>query len=164
MRHLLPALHRLQYRLLALLVVVVAVALGTVALVARASTTSEFARYVEDNRHDMQAVAQQIAATTGDRLLVTGTQGRVILDSSGELVGQNLTPDQAVRLGLVLPPGPPALSGSSVDVMFVQRTAGVPADAALWTHAVPPMLAAPVLDNREQVFVAAVTRSLDFGV
>jgi signal transduction histidine kinase len=112
----------------------------------------------------MQAVAQQIAATTGDRLLVTGTQGRVILDSSGELVGQNLTPDQAVRLGLVLPPGPPTLSGSSVDVMFVQRTAGVPADAAVWTHPVPPMLAAPVLDNREQVFVAAVTRSLVFGV
>jgi signal transduction histidine kinase len=164
MRHLLPALHRLQYRLLALLVVVVAVALGTVALVARASTTSEFARYVEDNRHDMQAVAQQIAASTGDRLLVTGTQGRVILDSSGELIGQSLTPDQAVRLGLAPPPAQPALSASSVDVMFVRHTSGVPGDTALFTRPVPPMIAAPVLDNREQVFVAAVTRSLVFGV
>src|SRR5258708_9988425 len=112
----------------------------------------------------MQAVAQQIAATTGDRLLVTGTQGRVILDSSGELVGQNLTPDQAVRLGLVLPPGPPALGGSSVDVMFVQRTAGALSDAGVWTHPVPPMIAAPIFVNREQGFVAAVTRSLVFGV
>jgi signal transduction histidine kinase len=164
MRHLLSALHRLQYRLLALLVVVVAVALGTVALVARASTTSEFARYVEDNRHDMQVVAQQIAASTGDRLLVTGTQGQVILDSSGELVGQNLTPDQAVQLGLVLPTAPPALSAASVDVMFVRHTAGVPVDTALFTRPLPPMMSTPVLDNREQVFVAAVTRSLVFGV
>jgi signal transduction histidine kinase len=166
MRHLLPALHRLQYRLLALLVVVVAVALGTVALVARASTTSEFARYVEDNRHDMQVVAQQIAASTGDRLLVTGTQGQVILDSSGELVGQNLTPDQAVQLGLVVPPVPPAFS-RSVDVMFVQRGTSATVDGPIWTRPLPSppsLIATPVLDNREQVFVAAVTRSLVFGV
>src|SRR5215207_9016585 len=104
MRRLVLARHRLQTRLLALLVLVVAVALGTVALVARASTTAEFVRYVADNRHDMQAVAEQIAATTGDRLLVTSTHGRVILDSSGELVGQNLSPNQALQFGLVSEP------------------------------------------------------------
>src|SRR2546421_194113 len=123
MPHLVPALfHRLQSRLLVLLVLVVAVALGTVALVARASTTAEFARYVEDNRQDMQSVAQQIAETTGDRLLITTTQGRVIVDSSGELLGQSLTPDQASGLGLVAPAPPPGAlrAGSSVDVVFVR--------------------------------------------
>src|SRR5215207_1773182 len=101
MRHLVAALFRLQSRLLALLVLVVTVALGTVALVARASTTAEFQRYVEHNRRDMQSVAQQIAASTGERLLVRSLDGRVIIDSSGELVGQRLTTDAAEHLGVV---------------------------------------------------------------
>src|SRR5215470_840304 len=99
----------LQARLLGLLVLVVAVALATVAVVASASTTNEFTRYVDENRQDMQFVAQQIAATTGDRLVVTSTQGRVILDSSGELVGETLSPDRATELGLSIPPPSVAL-------------------------------------------------------
>jgi signal transduction histidine kinase len=168
MPHLVPALfHRLQSRLLVLLVLVVAVALGTVALVARASTTAEFARYVEDNRQDMQSVAQQIAETTGDRLLITTTQGRVIVDSSGELLGQSLTPDQASGLGLVAPAPPPGAlrAGSSVDVVFVRDVTSAslpPPPADVWTRQLPPVLA--VGDDREAVFVGAVTRSLLFGV
>jgi signal transduction histidine kinase len=211
MRHLVPALFRLQTRLLALLVLVVAVALGTVAIVARASATAEFERYVEDSRQDMQLVAQKIAATTGDRLLVTSTQGRVILDSSGELVGQTLSAEQARQLGVVLPPKASVVGmpqAASYDVVFISRSssssgAGPPPDEGVWTHALPapydalasrsvrsefllpaaspslPMKAAlaglPVdkqappgpsvaLDNREQVFINAVTRSLLVGV
>jgi signal transduction histidine kinase len=172
MQHRLSVLLRLQSRLLLLLVLAVGVALGTVALVARASTTAEFARYVEDNRQDMQSVAQQIAATTGERLLITTTQGRVIVDSSGELLGQSLTPQEAVRLGLA----PPAPAGSSVDVLFVRNvtsTTMAPPPADVWTQRLPdvpvplqPLVSAglPAVDDREAVFVGAVTRSLLFGV
>src|SRR5688572_30503432 len=84
-------LHSLQFRLLSVLVIAVVAALGTVALVARASTAAEFVRYVEGNREEMKAVAQHVAATTGDRLLVTNTQGRVIIDSSDQLIGEKMT-------------------------------------------------------------------------
>src|SRR5262245_37207976 len=105
----------LQVRILALIVAVVAVALGTVAVVARASTTNEFTRYVDQSRQEMQVVAREVAATTGERLVVTTTQGRVIMDSSGELVGSTLSTDEARQLGLVVPPMPPApLTGPGV--------------------------------------------------
>src|SRR5207248_11122240 len=152
----------LQLRLLVVLVITVTVALGTVALVARASTTAEFTQYVATNRQEMQAVAGQIAATTGERLLVTGPQGRVILDSSGELVGQQVSPDKLAELGAgdvprITPPAP--LRGqSSVDVLFVRRAVGALDDAAVWTRAVPsgePLLLPPPLgvEDPEQRFV-----------
>jgi signal transduction histidine kinase len=179
-------LHSLQFRLLAVLVLTVAVALTTVAYVARASTTAEFESYVEKNRQEMQDVARQIAASTGDRLVVTNTSGRVIIDSSGELVGQVVGPDKAAVLGM-LPPPPgvrPGTAQDSVDVMFVRRSSAggvalrdlTPTDQQLWTKPVPavspfvhfdPFGSAstlPVVDDREAIFVAAVTRSLIFGV
>src|ERR671930_204276 len=115
-------LRSLQVRLLLVLVVVVAVALGTVAVVARASTTAEFTRYVESSRVEMQAVAREIAASTGERLVVTSAQGRVILDSSGELVGEPMTPDLLRKLGEVTPPAR-QLAPHAPDVLFVRRDA-----------------------------------------
>jgi signal transduction histidine kinase len=191
---------RLQSRLLALLVLVVGVALGTVAVVARASTTAEFERYVQDNRQDMQVITQKIAATTGDRFVVTTTGGRVIVDSAGELFGQSLTPDQATDLGIVpIPPDrtttpsvqPMADARPIGDVLFVGRkleaasaspNVSTPSGPnVFWTRAVsaPPFDAAqvgpraeptaaiqvmPFIDDREQIFVTAVTRSLVVGV
>ena len=167
-------LRSLQLRLLLVLVVAVAIALGTVAVVARASTTAEFTRYVEGSRVEMQAVAREIAATVGDRLLVTNQQGRVIIDSSEELLGRTLTPDQVQKLGPLLSPAPPA-PGSAVDVLFVRRGIDTVQEGAVWTRTVPPgapgvspgTVALPpigVPDDREQVFVNAVTRSLLVGV
>ena len=159
----LPLLHSLQFRLLTVLVIAVGAALGTVALVARASTAAEFVRYVADNRQEMHAVAEQIAATTGDRLLVTNPQGRVILDSSDQLFGEVVSP-----------------VSSSVDVIFIQRTVDA-GNERLFTQKLPepprtvpgmvaPMIAgmpivgpAPLLE-REQGFVSAVTGSLLVGV
>src|SRR5712692_1188268 len=83
-------LHSLELRLPACLVLGVAVALGTVAVVAHWSTLLEFERYVTHNRAQMEEVAQQIAASTGNRLVVADPKGRVILDSSGELLGQTV--------------------------------------------------------------------------
>ena len=175
-----PLASSLQLRLLATLVVAVAAALGTVALVADLSTAVEFERYVEHNRADMQAVAEQIAARTGDRLLVANTQGQVILDSSSELLGQTVSPERAEALRVSS-----AGSRSSVDVLFIRRPAPpvdgaalpVPPDAPVWTRpldgpalATEPMFGvaaslepAPLFD-REQVFVNAVSRSLLLGV
>jgi signal transduction histidine kinase len=160
----------LQVRLLVVLVLAVGIALGTVAVVARASTAAEFTRYVESSQLEMQAVAREIAASTGDRLVVTSAQGRVILDSSGELVGQAATPELLKKLEPALLP-PPVKMESGVDVLFVRHAVGPPDDAATWTRPAPrrEMLPALGLDlllpsDREQLFVAAVTRSLVMGV
>jgi signal transduction histidine kinase len=166
-----PGLISLQARLLALLVLVVAVALATVAFVARASTTNEFTRYVAENRQDMQFVAQQIAASTGERLVVTSTGGRVILDSSGELFGETLTPDRALQLGLMVSPdmpGPPlAAKQAGADVLFDRRSktaSGTPADP-VWTVPAPKLVAGGLIgDDREASFLNTVTRSLIVAV
>jgi signal transduction histidine kinase len=179
-RSLRPFASSLQLRLLATLVLAVAAALGTVAVVADLSTALEFERYVERNRADMQSVAEQIAARTGDRLLVANTQGQVILDSSGELLGQTVSPERAEALRASV-----AGSRSSVDVLFIRRPSppmdGVglpmPPDVPVWTRpldgpalAQGPMfgvaasLEPPPLFDREQVFVNAVSRSLMLGV
>jgi signal transduction histidine kinase len=180
----------LQVRMLALIVVVVAVALGTVAVVARASTSDEFSRYVDQSRQEMQVVAREVAATTGERLVVTTTQGRVIMDSSGELVGSTLSAEEARLLGLVAPPTPPGLvpaavaqrvgepaaaggvTEKSADVLFLRRdgagvTSGVPSDAGFWTlpaPAPPFPFAVSIADTREQAFLDTVTRSLIVAV
>src|SRR5690349_13582002 len=99
MQRLAQPLRSLHARVLASMVLVVGVALATVAIAARASTTSEFTRYVDQSRQDMQYVAQQVAANTGERLVVTNTQGMVVLDSSGELVGETLSPEQVAAMG-----------------------------------------------------------------
>lgn len=169
----------LQVRLLGVLALTVFVALATVALVARASTTTEFERYVAGNRQEMQDIAKQIAAGTGDRLLVTSAQGRVLVDSSGELLGRTVTSDEIEQLGPMMPP---AVAGQHADVVFVRRSvsASGPPDMALWTRPMPvgagaavglagpevvPLPGLPgVPDDREQVFVSAVTRSLLVGV
>jgi len=188
MRRLLPLLHSLQFRLLTVLVVAVVAALGTVALVARATTAAEFVRYVEDNREEMQAVAHQIAASTGERLLVTNTQGRVILDSSDQLFGEQVGPERVKELGVVAIKTPPMpidevklrMPEASVDVLFIRRAemADPTAPKQLFTKELPkpsvlaklgpaigfdPFAAAPFLE-REEVFVSAVTRSLLVGV
>jgi two-component system sensor histidine kinase BaeS len=161
-------LYSLQFRLLAVLVLTVAVALTTVALVARASTTAEFEWYVATSREEMQDVARQIAASTGDRLVVTNAQGRVILDSSDELMGQMVGPDELTAFGpqaIPIPPRRATVVRDSMDVLFVRRSSSsavLPPDPRLFTR--PLGIVEPVPDNREQVFLTAVTRSMIVGV
>jgi signal transduction histidine kinase len=151
------------------MVLVVAVALATVALGARASTTNEFTRYVDASRQDMQYVVQEVAASTGERMVVTDTQGVVVLDSSNELLGQTLTPDKAMALGMALPPttvpGPGGTRQSAMDVLFVRRSELPSPEAAVWTAPAPPTMAAGFMaGGREQDFLATVTRSLLLAV
>jgi methyl-accepting chemotaxis protein len=108
---------------------------------------------------EMQAVAREIEASMGERLLVTSQHGRVILDSSGELVGKTADPATLRKLAPALFP-PPGSGESGVDVLFVKRAMEPLQDTSTWTRPLPLDLP----DAREQVFVAAVTRSLVMGV
>jgi signal transduction histidine kinase len=142
----------------------IAAALGTVAVVARSSTAAEFTRYVDGSRKEMQAVAEEIASSMGDRLVVTSPQGRVILDSSGELLGQTLTPDAIRKLDPAVAPPVPSRVQAGVDVLFVRRTVDA-TSTDIWSRPVARGEMLPLLtEDREQLFVSAVSRSLLMGV
>ena len=104
------AVHSLSFRLLAVIVLAVALALITVVVVARRVTSLEFERYVERQRQEMQAVAEKVAETTGDRLIIANAEGQVIVDSSRELIGQSVDdrpgelpmPAGASRMGVMV--------------------------------------------------------------
>jgi len=170
MQRLAQPLSSLHARVLALMVLLVGLALATVAVAARASTTTEFTRYVDANRQDMQYVAQQVAATTGERMVVTDMKGIVMLDSANELVGETLTPDKAVALGMTLPPPPvkvpdiAATKQSAIDVLFLRRGGAPPTDAGVWTAQAPMMAPGFMAGGREQDFLATVSQSLLLAV
>src|SRR5262245_5684112 len=111
----------LRVRLLLTLIVVVFVAVGTVALLASRVTASELPRYVEldlqRNRHvidallayynqrravgDPQAIAREIRDIVGERVILTDDAGSVAGDSAGELVGRRLGCDALVAAVIV---------------------------------------------------------------
>ncbi len=104
----------LQVRFLASLILSVAAALATVAIMARWSTTSQFEQYVQHNRDDMQQVAAQLAVDTGNRVVAARADGSVFLDSSKELLGQTLE--------LPLPPPDVLMSDGSQGVVVFTRS------------------------------------------
>lgn len=104
----------LQVRFLASLILSVAAALATVAIMARWSTTAQFEQYVQHNRDDMQQVAAQLAVDMGNRVVAARADGSVFLDSSRELVGQTLE--------LPLPPPDVVVQGGSPGVMVFTRS------------------------------------------
>jgi predicted ribosomally synthesized peptide with SipW-like signal peptide len=103
-------LHSLRYRLLLTLVLVVMVAVGTLALFTSQTTTNEFERYVagdiernqrliaamlssyveNPDKENLQALTKQAAQAIGDRILVANGLLIVIADSDQKAVGQNL--------------------------------------------------------------------------
>ena len=103
-------MHSLRFRLLLTFMIVIAVALGTLALVSSRATTARFEHYVQANverdqriyteistlygRHlgaaEIQRAVEQIGKTYGERIVLTDTTGRIMADSAGELVGQVL--------------------------------------------------------------------------
>jgi signal transduction histidine kinase len=128
-------MHSLRFRLLLTFMIVIAVALGTLALVSSRATTARFEHYVQANverdqriyteistlygRHlgaaEIQRAVEQIGKTYGERIVLTDTMGRIMADSAGELVGQVLDPQQPPPgLTLVFPPGAPLLDQISV--------------------------------------------------
>jgi signal transduction histidine kinase len=152
----------LQARFLASLVLSVAAALATVAIMARWSMTVQFEQYVQGNRSQMQQVAKQLAADTGQRVVVANAAGRVFLDSSGQLLDQVLDPGapsdvQMVQgdVHLIQGPGP-------TDAMYSVSKAGPPM-AGPATFRIGVQTAAPPF-NPEELYLNSVSSSLLVGV
>ena len=94
-------LHSLRLRLLLAIIFVIAVALGSVALIGRRATTSEFQRYIDaessqrgramaelliyyrQNRSwaNVEPLLLQMGQISGDRIILTDAEGRIIADS-----------------------------------------------------------------------------------
>src|SRR5438105_13674324 len=118
----------LQARLIATLVLGVIVALATVALVARWVIAAEFDQYVAGTRAEMQFVAQEVALTTGKRLVVMNAQGTVVLDSAGAPVAAPADTDVIfVRPPLPLVQPAPLAVTKFMDTPLRSFTAPVPA-------------------------------------
>ncbi len=146
--------HSMLTRLLVGMVAVVALAVGTVAVVSRLTTSQEFVSYVEHGRrtqvHRMAAVLaahhernrnwqgaqpllEEIAALLGERAVLADPQGAVIFDSAGRLTaGADVTPGRGTAV-------PVTARGTAVATL----------------HILPGGLAAA-----EQGFLQALTRSV----
>jgi hypothetical protein len=121
-------LNSLRVRLLITLVAVVTVAIGTVALMASRTTTTEFRRSVRvildypnysiENRinainkllvskrgertlwADMQELLEGMGRTSQARFVMADLEGNVVADSTGELTGQQINAELSRPLGL----------------------------------------------------------------
>ena len=134
----------LRFRLLLMMIIVAIVALGTVALFARQTTTSEFTRYVQrgwDMRRGrfedalvryynqnkswdgVQPVVEQISQISGDRIVLTDREKRVLADSDRKLVGQTVGQSWAPPAGFV------TFLGTPVGVVYINPL-GRPAGGA----------------------------------
>jgi signal transduction histidine kinase len=126
----------LRVRLLLTLIVVVFVAVGTVALLASRVTANELQRYVEldlqRNRHvidalldyytqhqpgsDPRSIAREMRDIVGERVLLTDDTGAVIGDSDGELIGRRLGCDALVAAVIVAAGRSPCLIAESMGL------------------------------------------------
>ena len=131
--------HSLRFRLLVVLILVVIVAVGGIALVSTQITTRSVQGY-EDRRGMMrdrrfegfltmyytqyrnwsgvQPELERMTQITGERVILTDQQGRIVADSEGELIGQAVRQDW----------GPPAAlivhNGISVGAVYVGLPGG----------------------------------------
>ena len=118
----------LRFRVLVSLILVVIVAVGTVAFLASRATTGEFRRYVERGwmmRHrrlemflagyysrsrswsGVQPLVEQMGQITGERIVLADGEGQIVADSEKGLVGQPVSSDWAKPVALVLHRGVP---------------------------------------------------------
>lgn len=164
-------IHSLRLRLLLTMVVIVAVTAGTVALLARQITISEFQRFIqlsdarsqrlgavfseatglaERGEAERQAAVARMAAELGDRVVLADQSGTVIADSAGLLLGRPAgeVPAEGVlliRLGdaTIAPIAPAELGVVQVE----DRQSNVLIDLMPVLTAVPPDAAAPLADS-----------------
>src|SRR5262245_14775359 len=143
----------LRVRLLLTLIVVVFVAVGTVAALASRVTASELQRYVEldlqRNRHvidalleyygqhqdggDPQSIAREMRDIVGERVILTDDLGHVTGDSDGELLGEQLGCDTLVAAVIVTTGRSPCLAAKTEAF-----DAAMPAMPGVGTIALPP--------------------------
>ena len=118
----------LRFRLLLMMIIVMMVAVGTVALFASRTTTTEFQRYVEHGgmlRHrrfeamlamyydqsrswdGVQPLVEQMGQMSGERIILADGEEQVVADSSRKLVGQAVGRDWAGPAALIVYRGAP---------------------------------------------------------
>jgi signal transduction histidine kinase len=170
----------LQVRFLASLVLSVAAALVTVAIMSRWSTTLQFETYVQQNRDEMQQVARKLAADMGQRVVAANAAGRVFIDSSNELLGTTVepSPDQINPPGLLrndrvmvftvaaVPNGKvaPIASGDTMDSADMTLPGvGIPAPGPWALKLGVPSPSGAIVDP-EDLFLSSFNRSLLVGV
>jgi signal transduction histidine kinase len=148
--------HSLRVRLLLTLIVVVFVAVGTVALLASRVTASELQRYVdldlqrnqrvidtlaqfyrrERGGGDAQALARQMQQSFDERVILTDGAGRIQADSQNELVGQLLDCGAPIA-EIIVSVGSPSCLDQPIagPTGLVQDTtiAGVTSDVLFWS-------------------------------
>ena len=170
----------LQVRFLASLVLSVAAALVTVAIMSRWSTTLQFETYVQQNRDEMQQVARKLAADMGQRVVAANAAGRVFIDSSNELLGTTVepSPDQINPPGLLrndqvmvftvaaVPNGKvaPIASGDTMDSADMTLPGvGIPAPGP-WALKLGVASPSGAIVDPEDLFLSSFNRSLLVGV
>jgi signal transduction histidine kinase len=162
----------LRVRLLLTLIVVVFVAVGTVAALASRVTASELQRYVDldlqRNRHvidalleyyhqhrtggDPRSIAREMRVIVGERVLLTDDLGTVTGDSDGELVGRRLGCDALVAAVIVTAGRSPCLMAKAMAFE----------GPALRAVPVEGPLALPPADMTDQILFFGVTASERF--
>jgi signal transduction histidine kinase len=143
----------LRVRLLLTLIVVVFVAVGTVAVLASRVTASELQRYVEldlqRNRHvidalleyyaqhqaggDPQLITREMRDIVGERVILTDDLGHVTGDSDGTLVGEQLGCDTLIAAVIITTGRSPCLAAKTEAF-----DAALPAMPGAGTIALPP--------------------------
>jgi signal transduction histidine kinase len=136
--------HSLRFRLLLALIAVVVVVVGTVTVLASRTTMREFQRYVErgsvlrdrrlqgmlavhyqqnGNWNNVQPLVEQMAKTSGERIVLADENGLVLADSDHKLIGQSVSPG-TVGPGVMI-----TWSDVPVGFLYVQPTPGLPPDS-----------------------------------
>ncbi len=168
-------LHSLRLRLIVMFMLVVLVAVGTVAFVASQATTINLQTYTQAkdvqqinsalltasqqhaNQQALQALAEQFAHSLHERIILVDSQRRVIADSDGILIrqvipfpGASSPPITSPTLVISYPPSPSPTGSASVGVVFY-RSSG--------------QGASPITDSSpETTFLTSVNRSLWLAV
>jgi signal transduction histidine kinase len=171
----------LRVRLLLTLIVVVFVAVGTVAALASRVTASELQRYVDldlqRNRHvidalleyytqhqaggDPQSIAREMRDIVGERVILTDDLGNVTGDSGDELLGRRLGCDALVAAVIVTAGHSPCLVAKTMalDGPALQDVPVAPAAPALPDVPVEGTIALPPSDLTDRILFFGVTTS-----
>ena len=172
----------LRVRLVVMFMLVVMIAVGTVALVVSQSTTSNLQVYTQakddqqvittvldayhhhESQQALQALVEQLARDAHQRIILVDHQGRVLADSARALIGQMATPP-TVSGGRVFglqgqAPGAGAVTVSGSDLYISTDLPSPPTAGVLSTAGV----FATTGDSPEVTFLTAVNRSLWLAV
>ena len=178
-------LHSLRLRLILMFMLVVMVAIGTVALVALQATTNNLQIYNQakndqqitstlltayhqhQSQHALQVLTEQLARSSHQRIILFDHQTRVITDSARKLIGQVLTGPDVPRISLSPPSG--GTSTFTTTVNGAPTTSSLSSPLYISTDFAPQSFSqsgglALTGNSPETAFLASVNHSLWLAV